>query len=126
MEGTERTKGTEKDTRRDVFGLPGQIDSRFVLAMNDAIVDKLEEKGEWRETPVNSDSVLHLSNRIRHHFIHAEASVYTEAEYKGKYSDVGCSMLEAKNHLADVANYAMMLWFLADRLEKARSQKGGA
>ena len=95
--------------------------------MNDAIEAKQEEKGEWRKIPVNSDTILHLSNRIRHHFPHAEARVYSEAEYKGKYSDgeLGCSMLEAKNHLADVANYAMMLWFIADRLEQERSQKGG-
>lgn len=98
-EGTEGTKGTGRDARRDVFGLPGQIDSRFVLAMHDAIEAKQEEKGEWRAGELNK---TYLHEKAHTHLLDAWIDPFDRECFK-------------KSHLIDAANYLMMLWYVLDK-----------
>lgn len=99
-EGTKRTgKDVKPGGPRDVYELPGQIDSRFVLAMHDAIMDKLEEKGEWRSSELSKER---LHQKALTHLLDGWMDPFDREVFK-------------KSHLIDAANYLMMLWYVLEK-----------
>lgn len=104
-EGTERTEGTKMN-----FALPSVIDYEFVVAMASAIVDKQDEKGDWRGCQLDSE---YMCDKLSEHVAEAISDTFF-------FSVTPVS--ELKERLVHVANYAMIYWALLNLKDEEETQ----